>query len=126
MFAGPTMSFDRKADRVAGTVQADDVSEPVASMSERVVGRLDRAQATRTHQAGEQVAFISYVLSDKLSPSERVADPDHIIQIHAVHPAVMRQHFDLYRELMHGRGPLTRREREILALRVSGLNHCPY
>lgn len=72
------------------------------------------------------MAFISYVPPDKLAPSERVADPDHIIQIHAVHPAVMRQHFDLYRELMHARGPLTRREREILALRVSGLNHCPY
>jgi uncharacterized peroxidase-related enzyme len=27
---------------------------------------------------------------------------------------------------MHRPGPLTRREREILAVRVSGLNHCPY
>lgn len=72
------------------------------------------------------MAFIAYVPPDQLPPSDRVADSDHIIQIHAVHPAVMRQHFDLYRELMHGRGPLSRREREILAVRVSGLNRCPY
>jgi len=72
------------------------------------------------------VGFIRYVPSDQLAPTERVADPDHIIQIHAVHPAVMRHHYELYRELMHRPGPLTRREREILAVRVSGLNHCPY
>jgi len=72
------------------------------------------------------VAFISYVPFDVLPASERVADTDHIIQIHAVHPAVMHRHYALYRELMHAPGPLTRREREILAVRVSGLNHCPY
>ena len=72
------------------------------------------------------MAFIRYVPAHDLAPEERVADPDNIIQIHAVHPAVMRQHFELYRELMHRPGPLSRREREILAVRVSGLNHCPY
>lgn len=72
------------------------------------------------------MAFIRYVPADELAPAERVDDPDHIIQIHAVHPAVMRSHLELYRELMHRPGPLSRREREILGLRVSGLNHCPY
>jgi len=72
------------------------------------------------------VAFIRYVPPDALSPDERVDDPDNIIQIHSVHPAVMRQHEDLYVELMRGPGPLTRREREIIAVRVSGLNDCPY
>ncbi len=72
------------------------------------------------------MAFIRYVPAEELAPGDRVADPDHIIQIHAVHPAVMRHHYDLYRELMHRPGPLTRREREILAVRVSGLNRCPY
>ncbi|MFN0180974.1 MAG: hypothetical protein ACKVZ0_19385 [Gemmatimonadales bacterium] len=72
------------------------------------------------------MAFIRYVPPDELAPSDRVSDPDHIIQVHAIHPAIMRQHYDLYRSLMHGSGPLTRREREILAVRVSGLNHCPY
>jgi alkylhydroperoxidase family enzyme len=72
------------------------------------------------------MAFIPYVSADVLSPEDRVADPDNIIQIHAVHPAVMRQHYDLYKQLMHGDGPLTRRERELLGVRVSALNHCHY
>ena len=72
------------------------------------------------------MAFIRYRPADELEPSERVDDPDNIIQIHALHPAVMRAHLDLYRALMHGPGPLSRREREVIALRVSGLNDCPY
>ncbi|MDE3156487.1 MAG: carboxymuconolactone decarboxylase family protein [Acidobacteriota bacterium] len=72
------------------------------------------------------MAFIRYVSPDALAPAERVDDPDHIIQIHSVHPAVMRGHHGLYRELMHQPGPLTRRERELIAVRVSGLNGCHY
>ena len=72
------------------------------------------------------MAFIRSVSSEDLAPADRVPDPDHIIQVHAVHPEVMRHHFELYRELMHRPGPLSRREREIMAIRVSGLNHCPY
>ena len=72
------------------------------------------------------MAFIDYVPSDSLPPEDRVGDPDHIIQIHAVHPAVMRQHYELYLQLMHRPGPLSRRERELLGVRVSALNHCHY
>jgi alkylhydroperoxidase family enzyme len=72
------------------------------------------------------MAFIAYTPPAALAPDDRVDDPDHIIQIHAVHPAVMRQHVELYRELMHRPGPLTRREREALAVRVSALNRCHY
>ncbi len=72
------------------------------------------------------MAFIDYVSALALAPGDRVADPDNIIQIHAVHPAVMRQHYELYRQLMHRDGPLSRRERELLGVRVSALNHCHY
>ena len=72
------------------------------------------------------MAFIAYVPADALRPEDRVADPDHIIQVHAVHPAVMRQHYELYKQLMHRAGPLSRRERELLGVRVSSLNHCHY
>ena len=72
------------------------------------------------------MAFIDYVPSDTLPLEDRVADPDHIIQIHAVHPAVMRQHYGLYLQLMHRPGPLSRRKRELLGVRVSALNHCHY
>lgn len=72
------------------------------------------------------MAFIEYTPADALAPSDRVSDPDHIIQIHAIHPAVMRQHFELYKQLMHRSGPLSRRERELLGVRVSALNGCHY
>jgi alkylhydroperoxidase family enzyme len=72
------------------------------------------------------MAFINYVAADLLLPEDRVADPDNIIQIHAVHPAVMRQHYELYKQLMHRDGPLSRRERELLGVRVSALNQCHY
>jgi len=63
------------------------------------------------------MAFITYVAPDTLAPGDRVADPDNIIQIHAVHPAVKRQHWELYKALMHRPGPLSRRERELLGVR---------
>ena len=72
------------------------------------------------------MAFIDYIPPDEQAPEDRVADHDNIVQIHSVHPAVMRQHVELYLQLMHRGGPLHRREREMLAVRVSGLNDCPY
>ena len=72
------------------------------------------------------MAFIPYADESTLAPNDRVPDPDNIIQIHRVHPAVMRQHHALYLELMHRPGPLTRRRREMLAVRVSALNGCHY
>ncbi len=72
------------------------------------------------------MAFIRYVSASEMPASERVPDNDNIIQIHGVHPQVMRQHYELYLELMHRPGPLTRRQREMLAVRVSALNHCHY
>ena len=72
------------------------------------------------------MAFIRYVDESELSSGDRVADPDNILQIHRIHPVVMRQHYDLYLALMHRPGPLTRRQREALAVRVSALNHCHY
>jgi len=72
------------------------------------------------------MSFISYIPPDQQAPVDRVADNDNILQVHSVHPAVMRRHYDLYVALMHAPGPLSRREREVLAVRVSGLNDCPY
>lgn len=72
------------------------------------------------------MAFIRYVSEADLPPAERVPDTDNILRIHGLHPQVMRQHYDLYLELMHRQGPLTRRQREMIAVRVSALNHCHY
>jgi alkylhydroperoxidase family enzyme len=72
------------------------------------------------------MAFIRYVPEHELAEADRVPDPDHIIQVHAVHPAVMRHHWQLYRALMHGPGPLSRRQRELIAVRISAINTCRY
>jgi alkylhydroperoxidase family enzyme len=72
------------------------------------------------------MAFIRYVAETELSIEERVPDHDNILRIHGVHPAVMRQHYELYLQLMHRPGPLSRQQREMIAVRVSALNRCHY
>jgi len=72
------------------------------------------------------MAFIRYVPDADIPPADRVNDDDHIIRIHGVHPRTMRQHYDLYVELMRGRGPLTRVQREMIAVVVSATNGCHY
>lgn len=72
------------------------------------------------------MAFITYARDEVVPAADRVADNDHIIQIHRIHPAVMRQHSELYLQLMHRPGPLTRFQREIIAVHVSAINHCHY
>ena len=72
------------------------------------------------------MAFIRYVTDQELPSADRVPDSDNILQIHGIHPQVMHQHYQLYLELMHREGPLTRRQRELLAVRVSALNGCHY
>lgn len=51
---------------------------------------------------------------------------DTILKIHSLLPSTLTPHVDLYRTLMFGRGPLTRREREIVATVVSRSNQCRY
>jgi alkylhydroperoxidase family enzyme len=70
--------------------------------------------------------WIPFVPEDALSPADRVPDTDHILQVHGVHPRVMRLHYDLYVELMRGPGPLSRAQREMLAVAVSATNGCQY
>jgi alkylhydroperoxidase family enzyme len=70
------------------------------------------------------MAFISYLPEDHIPAEHRVPDDDHILRIHGVHPASMRQHLDLYAELMRGPGPLTRVQRETIAVVVSAVNQC--
>ena len=60
---------------------------------------------------------------------ERYGGPggvDHILRIHSLNPRSMRDHFELYAHLMRGPGPLTRVQREMLAVVVSAANDCFY
>lgn len=72
------------------------------------------------------MAFIEYVPDEAIPPEHRVSDTDNIIRVHAVHPETMRHHLDLYREVMHADSPLTRIQREMIALVVSAANACRY
>lgn len=47
-------------------------------------------------------------------------------KIHSLHPETLTAHMALYMELLYGRSPLTRREREAIAVAVSRTNGCAY
>jgi len=72
------------------------------------------------------MAFIQYVPEDQIPAEDRVSDTDNILRIHGVHSRLMRRHYDLYVELMHRRGPLSRVQRELVAVVVSATNGCHY
>lgn len=67
------------------------------------------------------MAFIEYV-----QVPEWKLDPDNILRIHGVNPPVLTAHLQLYRTVMHGPSPLTRTQREMMAVVVSNLNRCHY
>lgn len=72
------------------------------------------------------MAHIDYLSYDQIAADHQVPDRDNILQIHGVHSETIRLHYDLYRELMYGRGPLTRVQREMIAVVVSAVNECHY
>ncbi|NIL99457.1 MAG: peroxidase [Acidobacteria bacterium] len=77
----------------------------------------------RTIGKGEAEGELSR-LYDQIAPGDAVLD--NILGIHSLHPRSLRDHLKLYRTLMHGDGPLSRREREMVAVAVSSANHCHY
>lgn len=72
------------------------------------------------------MAFVRYVSRDDIPADDQVPDDDNILRVHGVHSATLRQHYELYAELMRGPGPLTRVQREMVAVVVSAENACRY
>ena len=72
------------------------------------------------------MAFIKYVSKEKIPEADQVSDDDNIIGIHGIHSRILKLHYDLYIELMHRPGPLTRVQREMIGTMVSSLNGCNY
>ena len=72
------------------------------------------------------MAYVKYLRDGEIPADDQVDDRDNILRIHGVHSVVMRPHFTLYRVLMHGPGPLTRVQRELIAVAVSVRNGCHY
>lgn len=60
----------------------------------------------------------------------RVGNPDgtvdNVMKIHSLNVDTLRTHFEMYTAALHRRSPLTRAEREIVAVTVSRLNGCAY
>ena len=57
------------------------------------------------------------------SEGEKVAN---ILKVHSLNPAVLEAHLGLYRQIMYGQSPLTRVQREMIAVVVSAANQCHY
>ncbi len=51
---------------------------------------------------------------------------DNILKIHSLNPASLAAHVLLYKTLMYGKSPLTRPQREMIAVVASAANHCHY
>ena len=53
-------------------------------------------------------------------------DVSNILGVQSLHPSALSAHVDLYRTLMFGPSPLSRAERESIAVVVSAANDCFY
>ncbi len=51
---------------------------------------------------------------------------DNILAVHSLNPPSLRAHADLYHTVMHAQSPLSRSEREMVAVVVSSINQCHY
>ena len=72
------------------------------------------------------MAYIRIIPPERIPAEDQVPDRDNIVQIHGVSSRMIRRHHGLYREVMYGEGPLTRTQREIIAVAVSAENRCHY
>ena len=51
---------------------------------------------------------------------------DNILKIHSLNPESLDVHVKLYKTIMYGKSPIKRRDREMIAVVVSTINHCHY
>jgi alkylhydroperoxidase family enzyme len=51
---------------------------------------------------------------------------DNILAVHSLNPPTLRAHAALYHTVMHAKSPLSRTEREMIAVVVSVINQCHY
>ena len=75
---------------------------------------------TNPAEAGPELAELCRRYSDARG------NLDNILRIHSLNPPSMEHHYDLYRHLMTGPSPLSRLQREMIAVTVSAVNDCFY
>jgi uncharacterized peroxidase-related enzyme len=57
---------------------------------------------------------------------ERAGKVFNVVKAMSLRPEVLKRSIELYREIMFGPSPLSRQERELLAVVVSSANDCHY
>lgn len=81
------------------------------------------------------MAFIKYISFDNASPELQAlyikfGGPDkvpaNIVRIAGPNPKAMESHINFYRSIMFNKSPLSRQQREMIAVVVSALNKCHY
>lgn len=77
----------------------------------------------RTINENDATPPLSDVYHDVVGRSGRVAN---ILKVQSLDPAGLRDHYSFYRTLMFGASPLSRREREAIAVVISAINGCEY
>ena len=67
--------------------------------------------------------FLKQQLAEAVKRAGRVWN---IVGIMSLNPRVLRNSMDFYASVMYGRSPLSRAQRELMAVVVSTSNHCRY
>jgi len=97
--------------------------------------RNDTAGNAATPRKRCPLAYINYISYENASPELQAlytkfggADktPANIVRISGVSPKAMDGHVALYRGIMAARSPLSKMQREMIAVVVSAINKCHY
>ncbi|MEE8361566.1 MAG: carboxymuconolactone decarboxylase family protein [Gemmatimonadales bacterium] len=77
----------------------------------------------RTIGLDEATGYLKQQLEAAIKRAGRIW---HIVGIMSLNPRVLRTSMDFYAAVMYGRSPLSRGQRELIAVVVSRVNHCRY
>lgn len=77
----------------------------------------------RTISEGEASGLLGQIYADARQRAGRLFE---VIRISSLNPPVLRAFVEMYKALMHGPSPLSRAQREMIAVVVSRLNDCHY
>jgi len=58
--------------------------------------------------------------------AEKRGKVSNVLKVHSTHPSALKEHLDLYDAIMFEASPLSRAQREALAVVVSAANECDY
>jgi len=72
------------------------------------------------------MSFITILPEDSILDFKGKKHTSNIIKIHSVHSCFIKRHYEMYRELIYTDGPLSRLQRQLIAVVVSVINKCYY